>query len=241
MTLILMFFLTLAAFTVRVVTGFGSAIFLAPIFSNILPPKEAVVLIILLESFINIIFVLKERLMFSLKEVYGGAFAGILVGILLFGWASQEVIGVLIGISMALLALIMLLGVDLRVRDTGSMFFGLGFLSGAMGVLTGVNGPQIILGLTSQGYSAMFIRGFMITYLIVIDTITLLAFILSGHVTAVVLTKFLFLAPSVAIAYYAGRKILGRLDGEMLRKIMLTLVLMLSFVVMFKYGGGLID
>ncbi len=241
MMLVLMFLLTLTAFTIRVVTGFGSAIFLAPIFSYLLSPKEAVVLIILLESLVNLMFVLRENLTFSLKEVYAGALAGIPVGILFFGRASQEVIGVLIGISMALLAVVLLSGVNLKVRSTKSMFLGLGFLSGAMGVLTGVNGPQIILGLTSQGYEALFIRSFMITYLIIIDTITLLAFIASGHVTLTILTNFALLAPSVVLAYHLGKRILGKLDAEALKRIMLTLVLVLSLIVTFRYGGGMVD
>ncbi len=35
-----------------------------------MPPKEAVVLIILLESFVNVIFLLREKMNFSLIEIY---------------------------------------------------------------------------------------------------------------------------------------------------------------------------
>ncbi|WP_456467901.1 TSUP family transporter [Archaeoglobus sp.] len=239
LTLAAMCLLTLAAFTIRVVTGFGSAIFLSPIFSNILPPKEAVVLIILLESFVNLIFVLREKMNFRLKEVYLGGFAGIAAGIFLFSIVSQEIIGLLIGIGMAVLASLLLFGVNFKVRKVKPLFLSLGFVSGAMGVLTGVNGPQIVLGLTNQGYSTAFIRSFMITYLVIIDTATLSAFVIFGHVSSETLLKFVFLAPFVGAAYILGREILGRLDGESLRKVMLCVVIVLSAILVIRYGGGL--
>ncbi|MEA2075837.1 MAG: hypothetical protein U9O85_08960 [Euryarchaeota archaeon] len=61
-------------------------------------------------------------------------------------------------------------------ENAALLFTTLGFLSGSMGVLTGINGPQIVLGLANQGYDGTFIRRCMITYLIVID------FVYCGHI-----------------------------------------------------------
>jgi len=239
-TIVAMFLLTLTAFTVRVVTGFGSAILLSPIFSNLMPPKEAVVLIILLESFVNLIFLFKERMNFSLKEIYVGAFSGIAVGILFFGFLPQEIIGLAIGVGMGIMAAVMLFGADLKVERTKPLFLSMGFLSGAMGVITGVNGPQIVIALANQGYAASYIRSFMITYLVVIDTVTLSAFFAFGHINSEILFKFFALAPSILIAYLVGSRILLRTDGERLKRIILGVVVLLSLVVSLRYGGGLI-
>ncbi len=239
-TIVTMFLLTFLAFTVRVVTGFGSAILLSPIFSNLMPPKEAVVLIILLESFVNLIFLIKERMSFTLREIYLGAFLGIAAGIIFFNLLPQQVVGLAIGAGMGIMAAIMLSGVDFKVRRAKPLFLSMGFLSGAMGVVTGVNGPQIVITLANQGYAANFIRSFMITYLVIIDTVTLSAFFTFGHINAEILTNFLLLAPSILIAYAVGSRILSRMDGEGLKKIILAIVVLLSFVVIFRYGGGLI-
>ena len=40
LTIVAVGMLTFMAFTIRVITGFGSAILLSPIFSNIFPPKN---------------------------------------------------------------------------------------------------------------------------------------------------------------------------------------------------------
>ncbi len=231
--------LTFAAFTVRVVTGFGSAILLSPILSNLLPPKQAVPLIILLETFVNLIFVIKERIRFSLKEVYIGGFIGIAAGLALFGSISQQVAGLIIGISMGILSILMLAGFRFRVRNERALFVSIGFISGSMGVLTGVNGPQIILGLTNQGYDAMFIRTFIITYLVVIDTAIFAAFLLAGYINTSTLSIFAVLAPFIVFAYIAGIRLVGRISGESLRKAILLVVFASSLVLIYRYGGGM--
>ncbi len=80
----------------------------------------------------------------------------------------------------------------------------------------------------------------MITYLVVIDTITLSAFFAFGHVKIEILNNFLILAPSILIAYAVGSRILSKIDGEELKKIILAVVVLLSLVVILRYGGGLI-
>lgn len=232
--------LTYLAFMVRAITGFGSAIFLSPVFSNMLPPKEAVVLIILLESFINLIFLIGERIVIRLKEIYIGAFSGIAAGIIFFGIASQEIIGLLIGSGMAILGLLMLFGFNFRVKNPKGLYVALGFLSGAMGVLTGVNGPQVILGLTNQGYDSAFVRSFMISYLLVIDTVTLVSYLAFGYITPENIGRFAVLAPFVALAYLSGRRILRWLDGETLKKIMLLAVIISSSILIIRYGGDFV-
>ncbi len=229
--------LTFAAFTVRVVTGFGSAILLSPILSNLLPPKQAVPLIILLETFVNLIFVIKEKIRFSLKEVYIGGFIGIAMGLTLFGNISQQAAGLIIGISMGVLSILMLAGFRFRVRNERVLFAFIGFISGSMGVLTGVNGPQVILGLTNQGYDAAFIRTFIITYLVIIDTAIFAAFLLAGYIDTSTLSIFAALAPFIIFAYIAGIRLVGKISGESLRKIILLVVFASSLVLIYRYGG----
>ena len=236
--------LTSLAFTVRVVTGFGSAILLSPLFSNFLPPKDVVVLMILLESLINLVFVAKENIKFSLGEIYAGAFLGIAAGMVLFGLISQKIAGLIIGVSMGVLSLLMLAGVSFEVRSEKALFLSAGIISGFMGVLTGVNGPQIVLALANQGYSPGFVRIFIITYLIVIDSLILLAFVLLGYLKYDTLFLFLILAPFVVASYLIGKRIVWGMESEKLRKAILSVVFISSISLIFRFlsnggfGGG---
>ncbi len=86
---ILVFF----GFTVRVITGFGSAMILAPLSALFLEPKHVVVFVILLECAMGIIFIVKEKLNFEGKPIFVGGFSGIIAGIFLFGLLSQRLVG----------------------------------------------------------------------------------------------------------------------------------------------------
>ena len=229
-------FAVFVVFTLRTITGFGSAMLLSPILSAIIPPKEAVVLIILLENEVNFVYLMRERLNFSLKEVFAGAIIGILCGILLFKKISQEELRMLIGIFVTAFAILILFGFRFEVpkRFERAFFFALGNFSGAMGVLTSINGPQIVLGLANQGYDSKFIRIFIISYLIVIDFITLMLFMFAGELCLSIL-KFGFLCiPSLLFAYTCGKIVEKRMSKEFLRFLMLVLSLFAGILAVLR-------
>ena len=221
-------FAVFVAFTLRTITGFGSAMLLSPILSAIIPPKEAVIFIILLENEVNVVYLIREKLNFSLKEVFIGGIIGVFCGIFIFKKISQEELRMLIGIFVAAFALLLLCGFRIEVpkKFERLFFLALGSFSGAMGVLTSINGPQIVLGLANQGYDSKFIRIFIISYLVVIDFITLMLFCFSGKLHWSIIKLGLFCIPVVLFAYICGKIVEKRTSKASLRKLMLTLSLL---------------
>jgi len=222
-------------FTVRVITGFGSAMILAPLIALFLGPKHAVVFVILLESAMGVVFIVKEKLNFEVKHIFVGGFSGIITGIFLFGLLAQQLVGFIIGVSVLTLSLLFLLNITFRTEKEKSLFTTLGFLSGSMGVLTGINGPQIVLGLVNQGYDATFIRRTLITYLIVIDFVTLAGFSVAGYVTANLLKMLFYAVPFLICSYVAGTYILKFVDPEKLKRIMLLITLFAGILAIWKF------
>jgi len=104
-----------------------------------------------------------------------------------------------------------------------------------------VNGPQIVLALTNQGYDAGFVRIFIITYLIVIDSIILLAFVALGYLGPDTLILFLILTPFVATSYIIGKRIVWGMGSERLRKAILSVVFISSVSLVFRFlsNGGM--
>ncbi len=222
-------------FTVRVITGFGSTMLIAPVLALVLEPKQVVVFVILVESAIGVIFIVKEELNFEIKPIFIGGISGIIAGILLFGFLAQRVVGLVIGASVLIFSVLFLLDKTFRTQKENALFTSLGFLSGSMGVLTGINGPQIVLGLVNQGYDADFIRRCMITYLIVIDFITLAAFSVSGYVTAHVVTLLVYSIPFLLLAFGTGTYVLKYVEPEKLKRIMLFITLFAGILAMWKF------
>lgn len=228
---ILVFF----GFTVRVVTGFGSTMLIAPLLALFLEPKHTVVFVILLECAMGIVFIVKEKLNFEIKPFFVGGFSGIIAGIFLFGLLSQRLVGLIIGVSVLAFSILFLLNITFRTEKEKSLFTTLGFLSGSMGVLTGINGPQIVLGLVNQGYDATFIRRTLITYLIVIDFVTLASFSVAGYVTANLLKLLFYAVPFLICSYVAGTYVLKFVDPEKLKRIMLLITLFAGALAIWKF------
>jgi uncharacterized membrane protein YfcA len=222
-------------FTVRVVTGFGSTMLIAPVLALFLEPKQVVVFVILLESAMGVIFIVKEKLNFDVKPIFIGGITGIIAGILLFGLLSQRLVGLIIGVSVLTFSILFLLDITFKTKREKPFFTTLGFMSGAMGVLTGINGPHIVLGLVNQGYNATSIRRTLITYLIVIDFITLASFSVSGYVTMNVVKLLVYSSPFLLLAFGAGTYVLKYVDPEKLKRIMLFITLFAGVLAIWKF------
>lgn len=222
-------------FTVRAITGFGSTMILAPIIALFLEPKHAVVFVILLESAMGVVFIAKEQLNFEIKHIFLGGVSGIVAGLFLFGLLAQRVVGLIIGVSVLAFSILFLLDITFRTKKENSLFTTLGFLSGSMGVLTGINGPQIVLGLVNQDYDGEFIRSCMITYLIVIDFVTLASFAISGYVTVDLVKLLIYSVPSLILSYFVGTYILKYTDPEKLKRLMLIITLFAGMLAIWKF------
>jgi uncharacterized membrane protein YfcA len=227
--------LVFIGFTVRVITGFGSTMLIAPLLTLLLAPKQVVVFVILLESAIGVIFIIKEQLNFEIKPIFVGGVAGILTGIFLFGLLSQRLVGFIIGVSVLLFSILFLLNKTFKTEREGTLFATLGFLSGSMGVLTGINGPQIVLGLVNQGYDALFVRKTLITYLIVIDFITLASFSVAGYVTANILKLLVYSIPFLLLSFGVGTYVLTLIDPDKLKRMILVTTLFAGILAIWKF------
>ncbi len=104
-----------------------------------------------------------------------------------------------------------------------------------MGVLTGINGPQIVLGLVNPGYDGEFVRSCMISYLIVIDFITLASFSISGYVTVDLVKLLIYSIPFLLLSYFVGTYILKFTDPEKLKRMMLIITLFAGMLAILKF------
>ena len=157
------------------------------------------------------------------------------MGIILFGLLPTQILGLIIGVSVLTLSVIFLLNLNFRTKKEGLLFTALGLISGSMGVLTGINGPPIVFGLVNQQYDATFIRRCLITYLIVIDIVTLASFSISGYVTVDLLLLLVYSIPFLLIAYVVGKYILTFTHSEKLKRIILFTTLFAGVIAILNF------
>jgi uncharacterized membrane protein YfcA len=75
----------------------------------------------------------------------------------------------------------------------------------------------------------------MITYLIVIDYLTLASFTLAGYLTMNVLKLLAWALPFIICSYGAGRALLNFVDPERLKRVMLISTLLAGILAIWNF------
>lgn len=178
----------LTAGTIRSFTGFGGGLVLAPLFSLFMTPADMVVVVLLL----NMVTSLQSlpgcwkttdwRLVFSLSVP---ALFGIPVGVMVIDWLDPGLIRRLIGLVVASLACIMLVGWKYDGPRGRIQNIMVGLSSGVLTAIAGVGGPPLVLYLLSdKAISPIVLRSFFMVYFAFAQVATLGFFLYKGAINA---------------------------------------------------------
>ncbi len=206
--LILLSFCVLVAGTIRSFTGFGGGLILAPLLSVFMAPADMVVVVLLLnfmtsaQSLPSTWKTTDWRLVFSLSIP---ALFGVPLGVWLIEWLDANLIRRLIGVIVAGLAGIMLIGWKYSGPRGKVQDCVVGVTSGALTAIAGVGGPPLVLYLLSaKEISATTLRSFFMMFFCFAQLATLAYFLYQGMINRSQLIYSLTFAPVYLISTVLG-------------------------------------
>jgi len=229
--------LCLGGFTKGVIS-WGFPLVSLPILTIALPPSSAIFLLFFPIIFANIREIkiknwksYKKLIPFSL-----GIFCGIIIGSIIFHTSNSDLISIAIGITIIICGLINFVGFKINEKYLLKPFFGLsyGLVSGIIGGMTTVLGPFMIIYLVSLNLSKNIFSEFV--SLAVFSTLIPLYgmfFIYQDVVISDFFASGLALIPAL-LMQFLGLKIRNIIPQEKFRKITLTLLITVGFLVIFK-------
>lgn len=235
--LIMLTALCLGGFTKGVIS-WGFPLVSLPILTIALPPSSAIFLLFFPIIFANIREIkiknwksYKKLIPFSL-----GIFCGIIIGSIIFHTSNSDLISIAIGITIIICGLINFVGFKINEKYLLKPFFGLsyGLVSGIIGGMTTVLGPFMIIYLVSLNLSKNIFSEFV--SLAVFSTLIPLYgmfFIYQDVVISDFFASGLALIPAL-LMQFLGLKIRNIIPQEKFRKITLTLLITVGFLVIFK-------
>lgn len=198
----------LIAGTIRSFTGFGGGLVLAPLLSLFMSPADMVVVVLLL-NFMTSVQTLPNtwkttdwRMVFSLALP---ALFGVPIGVWLIEWLDPSLIRRLIGVIVALLAALMLIGWKYsgprgRVQDCV-----VGVTSGALTSIAGVGGPPLVLYLLSaKDISPVVLRSFFMMFFCFAQIATVIYFIFKDLINEAQLVYTVTFAPVYLVSTVLG-------------------------------------
>jgi hypothetical protein len=232
----LLTFETLIAFALAVVggvirgyTGFGTPIFLAPIYAVLFGPQATVPLMIMLE-----IGVMAQMLPGALRRVDWPEMRGLLLGCLpllpvgglLLGVLDAGIVKKIIGFVTAGFVAALWWGWRYRGPRHLPVRVAIGAVSGLSNGLTGIGGPPVILYYVSGDKDIAGVRANLVVYFAFITVVAVPFFVYAGLVTWETMARWLVLTPPLLAGVAIGSRLFtGTSRAMFIRAALLTLLL----------------
>lgn len=236
---IYLFAVVFAAFFVKGITGFGSTLVIAPLFSFVVSNKFTTPVDLLISIPTNLYLVWKNRKSINLKTVVPLSImllAGVVPGIMFLKAGNDILLKSILGV------VIMALGIEMLYRKPqkqGSakpnkmMLAAVGLVSGVLAGMYGISAILVAyISRTSEDRSQF--RG-NICSLFLVDNIFRLFWYSAAGIMTIEIVKFtLFIMPAVVLGMYIGTRVDMGLKEETVRKATIYLLIVSGGVLLLR-------
>jgi uncharacterized protein len=214
------------AATIQLIAGFGFALAAVPLFSVVIDPHDAVIVSLGIATVTNGAQAwtgrhTKDRRV--VRSMLAGAAVGLPVGWLVYQWADNQALGIVIGVAVLASVVVIARGLDLR-HSGPALDVGGGVLSGALTMSSSVNGPPLVFVLQARQFGPVPFRSTITTVFAVLDIVGITIFAATGELGGDQLIAIAAALPGVAIGAAAGIALRRHLDVAHFRRLVLVLL-----------------
>ncbi len=231
--LVLFEVVVLLAAVVSGLTGFGFALVLGPVLMLIIDPKVVVPVVAVLSVVLNLLLFYSARRWaepIKMAPLMAAGVAGMAAGIFLLVFIDVAALKLLV--SVVIISFSLALMGNLRLQMGGgrldTLFVGL--VSGFLGGSTSMSGPPVVLFFSNQGYEKMAFRANLMAYFLVLYSVTLPGYWVSGLLTGDVLILSTLAVPGLLAGSVLGARLVPRVPEASFRTLTLLLVLITGIV-----------
>jgi uncharacterized membrane protein YfcA len=222
-------------------TGFGLALAAVPGLSLILPPREVVPCVLLLQVVAGFQLVPSTRHAVdwhSVGPIFVTAALATPIGTaLLADLPADPMRAVIGGVLLAAVALLWRAPRFAR-RPSLGVRLGLGVLSGLLNGATAMAGPPVIAYFLAVATRAEVGRASLLTYFLLLSLAGVAAAVLAGLITLQTLTLAAVMLPAVVAGNAVGHRLFGRASEEAYRRAALALLAAMALLAMVRAVGG---
>lgn len=212
----------------QAVTGFGFALVLVPLLALVYEPRLVVIISISLGLICKLPLLIASWRQIQLLQIVPlslTAIVGTYFGTQILLRADADILRLVIGIVVVLLASPMLFDFRRPVVRERVAALGVGFASGVLGGATSMGGPPVVLLGVNQGWNKESFRANLLAFFVVSNSSSLVNLAGAGALTSSALTLDLLLVPATAVGILVGSWMFKRIDGERFRRLVVLLVI----------------
>lgn len=234
--LILAMFIGFISTLIQSLTGFGLAIVATPLFLMVYDVKEVIILLKLICSVINVVFLC------TLFKHVDWKFFKILFIASLFSqplglWIFQVAPNDLLKIGLSILILVFLLFMNVKhiaIKETVFKTSVVGFLSGILTIATSMGGPPLILYLANTARDKVSLRATCIAFFTFSNITSLLVFLWGDVDLSFSLSQMVYLLPACFVGLWVGNKIFFHLSQQMFKRIIFVMLLFSALYTLYS-------
>ena len=224
--MVLVLLIILATSVVQAVAGFGFALLAVPLMVVVIDLQSAVII----SSFVGILsnmlqsWQLRRNINRNMTRRFVLATAvGSPVGLLLFVYANQSALKIVLGLSILFGVFVLSRGLELQ-HVSSWLDWIMGVLSGVLLMATSTNGPPLVLVLQARRIDPAPFRATLNMVFLVSATFGLVMFGLAGEILRSDVNVAAFAIPAMVIGVSTGVVIRKYVQQELFKKIVLFLL-----------------
>ena len=224
--MVLVLLIILATSVVQAVAGFGFALLAVPLMVVVIDLQSAVII----SSFVGILsnmlqsWQLRRNINRNMTRRFVLATAvGSPVGLLLFVYANQSALKIVLGLSILFGVFVLSRGLELQ-HVSSWLDWIMGVLSGVLLMATSTNGPPLVFVLQARRFDPATFRATLNMVFLVSGTFGLVMFGLAGEILRSDVNVAAFAIPAMVIGVSTGVVIRKYVQQELFKKIVLFLL-----------------
>jgi uncharacterized membrane protein YfcA len=241
MTEALVVIVVFSASFVQTLTGFGFALMVMPLITLMLGLRTAAPLVALAGLTLYTINLLRHRAAFNVKEVVPmgvAAALGVPVGVWVLANADENLVRQLLGLILVAYASYALARPKAPRLRSQRWAYPAGFAAGCLGGAYNTPGPPAIVYGSLRRWPKDEFRAAMQALFLLTGLLVVASHIVAQHVTAGVLTLYLYAAPALGLGILAGSRADRWVDANRFRTLVNGMVLVLGVALVTGLGRG---
>jgi len=208
-------------------SGFGAALIFMPLAGTAVAPKTAAALLLIID-FVSAAPLVPNAWKLAQRKTVGimalGALVGVPLGTFLLKKLDPVVTRWMIASLVLVLLALLISGWRYRGKPHPAVAGGVGGLAGLCSGLAQTGGPPIVTFWLGQPIAGAIARANIIMYFGVSDIFSIVAYLVSGLLTANILKLCLIIGPIYAFGLFLGARMFGVASETIFRRVCYTLI-----------------
>jgi uncharacterized membrane protein YfcA len=209
-------------------TGFGFIIVAAPFLVQILPPKEAASVALVLGIILAGIVALRERKTIAIKttlQMFAAALFGIPIGTAILVGVNPAAIKIIVGSIVVGVTLALARGLQLPSSRELPFSLAAGFLSGILSGVSGMSGAMAVIFFMSQGWTPERVRPTIAAFNTIVSIVTLSWLLSTGTIGRTECTFALMFLPAAVLGVADSGFLYKKIQARHFRPLTFMLVI----------------